>query len=164
MGEKYIKCPICELNYCTKKEKICASCREKLNARSGKILSSDKVSELRLCPICKVNYISDDEVVCSSCREETDLSDDELWEMYGNKHYDNDEEDEEDRGDDAVDDDDDLNSIDDDDLELLKVADIGEDSLDIEDEELDIPVDEFDDDEEDVDEENEFATKKVVSK
>jgi hypothetical protein len=40
-------------------------------------------NDVGLCPICKINYISEDEVVCSTCSADSDLSDEELHELYG---------------------------------------------------------------------------------
>ena len=50
---------------------------------SNNLLDAGKVAELGLCPICKINYITDDETVCSTCYAETDLSDEEILEIYG---------------------------------------------------------------------------------
>lgn len=150
MGEAYIKCPKCDLNYCTKKEKICASCKQKMKAISSNLLDAGNVAELGLCPICKINYITDDETVCSTCYAETDLSDEEISEIYGdNRGAAKDDDDEENVNDDTVDDDD-LTPVDDDDLELLNVAGIGEDGLadDEIDDEIDDALDDLDDDDE----------------
>ena len=122
MAEAYIKCPKCDLNYCTKKEKICASCKQKMKTISNNLLDAGKVAELGLCPICKINYITDDETVCSTCYAETDLSDEEISEIYGEHSTVKEDDDEENTSDDSVDDE--LTPVDDDDLELLNVAGI----------------------------------------
>ena len=117
---------------------------------SNNLLDAGKVAELGLCPICKVNYITEDETVCSTCYAETDLSDEEISEMYGDKRLDNDDDDEENLSDDTTDDDD-LTPVDDDDLELLNVAGIAdEDSLDDDDagDDLGDSLDDLDDDDE----------------
>ena len=116
---------------------------------SNNLLDAGKVAELGLCPICKINYITEDETVCSTCYAETDLSDEEISEMYGDKHVDENDDDEENLSDDTSDDDD-LTPVDDDDLELLNVAGISDDdSLDDEDNVDDLdPLDDLDDDDE----------------
>lgn len=116
---------------------------------SNNLLDAGKVAELGLCPICKVNYITEDETVCSTCYAETDLSDEEISEMYGDKHLDNDDDDEENLSDDTTDDDD-LTPVDDDDLELLNVAGIADDdTLDDDDSADDLDsLDDLDDDDE----------------
>ena len=121
-----------------------------MKAISTNLLDAGKVAELGLCPICKINYITEDETVCSTCYEETDLSDEEISEIYGEKHSDRDDDDEEDTSDDTTDDDD-LTPVDDDDLELLNVAGISDDdSLDDDDvsDDLGDPLDDLDDDDE----------------
>ena len=166
MAEVYIKCPKCDLNYLTKKEKICATCKQKMKAISTNLLDSSKVAELGLCPICKVNYITEDETVCSTCYADTDLTDEEIVAMYGEKGS-GDDEDDEDRTDDeglSPVDDDDLGLAEDEDLELLNVAGIdNEDGLDdeLEEEESldedpldDLDEDELDDDFDDDDEDD----------
>jgi len=117
---------------------------------SNNLLDASKVAELGLCPICKINYVTDDETVCSTCYAETDLSDEEILEIYGdNKPMGKEDDDEENISDDSLDDD--LTPVDDDDLELLNVAGISdEDSLDGDDvnDDLGDPLDDFDDEEE----------------
>ena len=156
MAEVYIKCPKCDLNYCTKKEKICASCKQKMKNISNNLLDAGKVAELGLCPICKVNYVTDDETVCSTCYAETDLSDEEIMEIYGEKNTGKEDDDEENISDDSLDDDE-LTPVDDDDLELLNVSGIGDDDG-LDDGELndaaDMFGDDFDDDDDDVEEDD----------
>ena len=166
MAEAYIKCPKCDLNYCTKKEKICASCKQKMKTISSNLLDAGNVAELGLCPICKINYVTDDETVCSTCYAETDLSDEEILEIYGeNKPSDKEDDDEENVNDDTMDDDD-LTPVDDDDLGLLDVVGIGADDMD-DDDLLNAKFDdEEDDNEDDLDDEifisraNGYATTK----
>ena len=156
---------------------------------SNNLLDAGKVAELGLCPICKINYITEDETVCSTCYAETDLSDEEISEMYGDKHVNNDDDDDEENVNDDTTDDDDLTPVDDDDLELLNVAGISDDdSLDDDEtvDDLSDPLDDLDDDDElksemdfddeddDADEEDDFddeedapkksTAKKVASK
>ena len=118
---------------------------------SNNLLDASKVAELGLCPICKINYVTDDETVCSTCYAETDLSDEEILEIYGeNKPSGKEDDDEENISDDTMDDDD-LTPVDDDDLELLNVAGIGDDDrLDDDDlnDDMGDPLDDLDDDDE----------------
>ncbi len=122
---------------------------------STNLLDSGKVAELGLCPICKVNYITEDETVCSTCYADTDLTDDEIMAMYGEKESVDDDDDDDTGDDEGLNpvDDDDLTLAEDDDLELLNVAGIdNEDDDELsedDDEDMVDPLEEdFDDDDE----------------
>ena len=157
MKEIYIKCPKCDLNYITKKEKICSVCKQKMASVAVNLLDTEKVAELGLCPICKVNYVTEDETVCSTCYADTDLSDEEISALYGDKPDNNDEAD-----DDGLTpiDDDEMDLPEDEDLALLNVAGIdnedGAAEEDEEDEESDViddPLSDMDDELDDEDDE-----------
>lgn len=181
MKEVYIKCPKCELNYITKKEKICSVCKQKMQLLSTGIVDHEKVGEMGLCPICKVNYITEDETVCSTCCAEMDLTAEEIMEMYGENKtasaVDDDIEEENDDGLNTVENEEE--ELEDEDLEMLNVAGIGADERDKEaekeeeeeeeegdddpladlDEELDeIAAEDDDDDEEEDDEDDDIVS------
>ena len=121
---------------------------------SHNVLDADEATALGLCPICKVNYITEDETVCSTCYADSDLTDEEISALYGDKaHQDNDEEEEEDDENDGLIpvEDDDLGFAEEDDLELLNVA--GIDNEDAGDEEEELETESLDDLEEDEDDE-----------
>lgn len=121
------------------------------------LLDASKMAELGLCPICKVNYITEDETVCSTCLADTDLTDEELVAMYGDKHHDDDEEDEDDDQDDEelmpVDEEDGL-GLAEDEVALLEVTGIdNNDGIDENDDDEPLDVDPL---EEDLDDEDEL--------
>ena len=64
---KYIKCPICELNYIVEGEKMCEICKNKGNYRDE--------DEEYICPICYKNKLAYDEVICKKCQEKRFLND-----------------------------------------------------------------------------------------
>jgi hypothetical protein len=129
MKETYIKCPKCELNYITRKEKICPVCKQKMQLLSTGVVDHEKIGELGLCPICKINYITEDEAVCSTCYTEMDLTDEEITALYGEKTKTDGSADDDTEGNDdgltAIESED--AGLEDDDLELLNVAGIDND-------------------------------------
>ncbi len=147
MKEIYIKCPKCDLNYITKKEKICSVCKQKAATTAKNLLDSEKVAETGLCPICKINYITEDETVCGNCYEESELSDEEIAAKYGHKAEEGEEGDMDEDGLSVVDDDE-MDLPEGEDLALLAVAGIDADESeeeDMEEEYVDDPLDDLDD-------------------
>lgn len=141
----YIRCPRCELNYITKKEKVCSVCKQEMQVGGGEDIDE---LDMELCPICRVNYIQPDEVMCASCYAEraNDVNyqgDDQEWDDYINR-----DEREEDYNDSQEDEIGDMSSVKDLDDDL-------DDDLGLDDD-LDLTDDEKDDMEED-DEEDEFS-------
>ena len=98
----YIKCPRCELNFTTKKDKFCPVCKQEMQALSTNY--TDDRSTLGMCPICKVNYVTDEETVCGTCMDESNLSGEEIDALYGGIALEKDGSDEEDDMDDDEDD------------------------------------------------------------
>lgn len=83
---QYIKCPRCELNYISKKDKFCDVCKSEMKAGILEETDFDEFEEgMEICPICKVNYLNEGEKMCVTCQEEqlTPMKDDEPnWRGY----------------------------------------------------------------------------------
>lgn len=58
---KYVKCPLCMLNYIKEGEQCCTVCKKEID----NTLYED--NEWTLCPICNLNMISSDMDMCKSC-------------------------------------------------------------------------------------------------
>lgn len=71
---EYIRCPRCELNYITSKDKLCSVCKKEVEAAFKKDDDDfDIGDEFDICPVCKTNYIREDEDMCANCARERDL-------------------------------------------------------------------------------------------
>lgn len=77
----YIICPRCELNYITKKDKLCTVCKAEMGLLDKTILIPDEEETEKICPICKVNVLGEDEEICFVCQKETvkDESEAKSW-------------------------------------------------------------------------------------
>ena len=144
VANTYIKCPVCDLNYALKKDKVCTVCK----AKQKSIVGGKKDDEnAGLCPICKINYITEDENVCTTCMSETDLTEDEIDKLYGGQELVSEEETDEDS--------------DEGDIDMLSMQIEGDDDEDDEEddeEDASDPLDDFDDtiDEDDDEDDEEF--------
>jgi len=108
-----------------------------------------------LCPICKVNFVTEDETVCSTCMSETDLTEDELDTLYGGVVV---QDADEQKDEDTVSENDEEEE-----LEIISLADIGEESEeedDTDEEASSDPLDDFDasyvDEEDDEEDDTEY--------
>jgi len=147
----YIRCPRCELNFIIKKDKYCQVCKQEMQALATNF-ADESGKDMGLCPICKVNFVTEDETVCSTCMSETDLTEDELDTLYGGVVVTD--------GDD-VKDEETLSDGDDEELEIISLADMGEEGEEEDDSDEEAsadPLDDFDasyvDEEDDEDEDD----------
>lgn len=134
----YIRCPRCELNFILKKDRYCQVCKQEMQALSTNF-ADESGKEMGLCPICKVNFVTEDETVCSTCMSETDLTEDELDTLYGGVVVQ--------EGDAAKDEERLSGNDDEEELEIISLAEMGEEGEeeDESDEEVSSdPLDDFD--------------------